>query len=461
MSALTPLRRLALIGSTVVLTLGMTVASARADAIDDLNAHKDQIKSAISDAQSNVNQSSADVDAAKAKVADSSARVSTAQGLVADAQTRVDTAQAALDQAEADVSAAQAVEAQKAAELDTANQVLVAAKDKEAKGEAAIAAQKGAINAYARSILQDNMPMVNVAVLFNGGTTASLANRVQWSDTVLATNQVDLDQLRQLQEDLVADRQASQDAQLKADQAKQAADQQVLATQSAQDKAQTARDGLQAALDQQQVALGEQQAALAADQSVQAGAEQDLSTDQAALAALQAESANVDAQIAEAVRQAEAAARAAQDAANSGGSSGGSAPAAQSGGLIWPVDGVITDYYGWRTHPVWGTQLFHDGLDIGASCGKPIYAPASGQVTDEYYSSGYGYRLFIDHGVVGGSYLTTSYNHMSGYAVPSGTWVSQGQVVGYVGTTGVSTGCHLHFMVWDNGTKTNPLSYLP
>jgi len=113
-----------------------------------------------------------------------------------------------------------------------------------------------------------------------------------------------------------------------------------------------------------------------------------------------------------------------------------------------------------RMHPILHIWKLHDGTDFGAGCGTPIQAAASGTVTEEYYNGGYGNRLFIDHGNIGGAFMTTAYNHMSGYTVRVGQHVTQGQVIGYVGTTGYSTGCHLHFMLWVNGTMVNPANYL-
>lgn len=127
-----------------------------------------------------------------------------------------------------------------------------------------------------------------------------------------------------------------------------------------------------------------------------------------------------------------------------------------------PLDSVrLTSQYGMRVHPVTGVYKLHDGLDFAAGCGVPIKAVADGTVTQRYYNAGYGNRLFLDHGTVGAKRTTTSYNHLSRYAVSVGQKVEQGQVIGYVGTTGYSTGCHLHFMVWRNGQLVNPASVLP
>ncbi|MDR0283513.1 MAG: peptidoglycan DD-metalloendopeptidase family protein [Propionibacteriaceae bacterium] len=139
----------------------------------------------------------------------------------------------------------------------------------------------------------------------------------------------------------------------------------------------------------------------------------------------------------------------------------GAAGGVSAAGLIAPTTGVISSGYGLRLHPIYGTWKFHDGLDIAAACGTPIVAAAAGTVALSSYSSGYGNRLVIDHGTVGGHTLRTSYNHAQGYGVRVGTTVAQGQVIGWVGTTGASTGCHLHFQTWVDGSLTDPQPLLP
>jgi len=119
-------------------------------------------------------------------------------------------------------------------------------------------------------------------------------------------------------------------------------------------------------------------------------------------------------------------------------------------GLIWPVSGPITSGYGYR----WGR--LHEGIDIAVPEGTPIRAAASGTVIIAGYTGGYGNYTCIDHG--GG--LSTCYGHQSGYAVSAGESVSQGEIIGYSGNTGSSTGPHLHFEVRINGVATDPLGYL-
>lgn len=127
----------------------------------------------------------------------------------------------------------------------------------------------------------------------------------------------------------------------------------------------------------------------------------------------------------------------------------GPTPGQSGAGLIWPINGPITSPFG----PRWGS--FHPGLDIGDPTGTPIRAAASGTVVFAKPYGGYGNYTCIDHG--GG--LSTCYAHQSSFAVTSGS-VSQGEVIGYVGSTGFSTGPHLHFEVRVNGQPVDPLGYL-
>lgn len=127
------------------------------------------------------------------------------------------------------------------------------------------------------------------------------------------------------------------------------------------------------------------------------------------------------------------------------------APSGSSGGL--PVTGRISSRFGMRIHPITGAYKLHDGTDFAAPCGTPIVAPRPGVVTRTQWHSAYGWRVSLDHG--GG--LTTSYNHLPGITVSVGQQVAAGERIGTVGSTGLSTGCHLHWMAWRNGTLLDPL----
>lgn len=127
-----------------------------------------------------------------------------------------------------------------------------------------------------------------------------------------------------------------------------------------------------------------------------------------------------------------------------------------SGGMVWPLNGPVTSEYGWRTHPIYGTQRYHSGLDIGGDYGQPIVAAASGVVSYAGWISGYGYAVIIDHG--GG--VSTLYGHNEELVVSEGQSVGQGQQIAWCGSTGNSTGPHCHFEVRVNGETTSPWDYL-
>ncbi len=128
-----------------------------------------------------------------------------------------------------------------------------------------------------------------------------------------------------------------------------------------------------------------------------------------------------------------------------------------SGAMSWPISGPITSPYGWRTHPIFGTQRYHSGVDIGADYGDPIRAADGGVVIYADWMGGYGYAVIIDHG--GG--ISTLYGHNNELLVGVGQRVYKGQVIARAGSTGYSTGPHCHFEVRQNGSPVNPLAYLP
>jgi murein DD-endopeptidase MepM/ murein hydrolase activator NlpD len=126
----------------------------------------------------------------------------------------------------------------------------------------------------------------------------------------------------------------------------------------------------------------------------------------------------------------------------------------QTGGVQAPVHGHLTSGFGLRMHPILGYARFHRGLDIGAVHGSPIVATMDGTVARAGWAGGYGNQVRLDH--AGG--IGTSYSHMSRIAVAPGTRVRQGQVIGYVGSTGLSTGPHLHYEMYRGGQVIDPRS---
>lgn len=137
----------------------------------------------------------------------------------------------------------------------------------------------------------------------------------------------------------------------------------------------------------------------------------------------------------------------------------GSTGSNEVGGISWKVPinySAFTSPFGWRIHPIYGTKKFHYGVDLAASTGTPIYATRSGTVDTASYNGSAGYYVQINHG----DGYRSIYMHMTHYIVSSGQHVSQGQVIGYCGSTGGSTGPHLHFGISYNGSYVNPANYI-
>jgi murein DD-endopeptidase MepM/ murein hydrolase activator NlpD len=123
---------------------------------------------------------------------------------------------------------------------------------------------------------------------------------------------------------------------------------------------------------------------------------------------------------------------------------------------VWPVLGHITDSFGERLDPFSGEGAFHTGVDVGADYGAPVHATADGVVLDVGQHSGYGRVVILDHGFG----ITTWYAHLSAYAVVAGTRIKRGEVLGYAGISGRSTGPHVHYEVRVNNAPVNPWRYM-
>ena len=180
---------------------------------------------------------------------------------------------------------------------------------------------------------------------------------------------------------------------------------------------------------------------------------EELAANEAAEAALQKD---IDALMAKLAAE-EAARKAAEEAAKRANQPVTPSPSiGATGSYKWPVDCyVITSEYGYRVHPLQQTTKFHAGVDIGAQSGQPIYAADTGVVATAATNDSYGNYVLINHG--GGN--ATLYAHMSSMAVSGNQSVTKGQVIGYVGSTGWSTGPHLHFEIRSGGSTVNPLQF--
>lgn len=199
--------------------------------------------------------------------------------------------------------------------------------------------------------------------------------------------------------------------------------------------------------------LEAQKAVLAQKEQLLAETESKKSQYQQVVSQLEADADRIESILAARAAAAAAAAAAAEAAA--------SAPSVESlptggGQLLWPTNGPLTSSYGYRTHPIFGDQRLHTGIDIGAPYGATVIAADAGVVAYVGAMSGYGNVIVIDHG--GG--LATTYNHLSAFGVSSGQQVGRGVPIGNVGCTGYCTGPHLHFEVRVSGSPVDPMPYL-
>jgi murein DD-endopeptidase MepM/ murein hydrolase activator NlpD len=408
-------------------------AAARAE-VDTLSAQRAAAVQRAAAAQAVVQESSAVLVAASAKLADS--------------ETNLASAQAALALAQQNLITAQRKDSETAGSLAQTQILLKASDNLVQQNQGALDAAQVLVGQMAREQYQQNSTLIGIVTVVTPTTTGSMNDKLQWATTMFETSATAITRLEDTQAKLADAKNARAVLEARADIARSDAATQLGQSQKAQKAAADATAQVQVAVDANNAAKAVAAAAVAQDQANEA--------------AQQAEVNAVDARIAQRLADEKAALAAAQAAAaNKSGSNSTSSAPASSSGLIKPIPGAsITSPYGMRMHPILHVWKLHDGTDFGAGCGTPVHAAASGTVTEEYYNGGYGNRLFIDHGIINARALTTSYNHLSGYAVKVGQHVTQGQVIAYVGTTGYSTGCHLHFMLWVNGTMVNPANYL-
>ena len=443
------------------LTVGLLGAwhPARADELDD---KKDQLQQQIEKQESVVEQAVADHDEAVAAAG-------RAQAQLADAEDR-------LAAAEAEREAAEKRDAKAAADLDAAEIALREAQADVAAAKAALDSANSRLNEEILVTAQNSDGLLNLALLFQDVDTSNLNARAQLAETLFTSSAKQLDELEERRLALEAAEGVAVEAEKEATRLREEAAKQLKARQAAERRAEDLRAEVADLVVARERAEEKAASFVSEAEQVQAELEADAAEVQARIkdriAKEKARQAKLEAERKAAKEKADRAAREARNkksnskksssssSSGSTSSSGSSTSKSSSSSrtFIHPAGGRITSQYGMRLHPVLGYWKLHDGTDFGAACGTPIKAAASGVVSDRYYNAGYGNRLMIDHGKIKGDYVTTGYNHASKYIVSVGDRVSQGETIGYVGSTGYSTGCHLHLMVWENGDLVNPMS---
>jgi murein DD-endopeptidase MepM/ murein hydrolase activator NlpD len=431
--------------------VGVAVPSA-AHAATDPGVEKRRVDAKVDALKGDVEDTSAALKSAYARLQGTKAKLPAARDVLAKAQAAAAAADQANTVAAQELEVARANERKAQADLERTTKAVASGRKRLAQFAAQIYQEQGfgqldvALSSTDPQQFADRIALVDTVMDVQGQTMEQLATE-QAGLTALE------DHLSALRADSAAKKKAAEEALARAESARGAAE-----------KAKADLDAL-AASQQQQATDYEDQ--LAADKKQLAA----MQAEQSRLGKILAQrAAEARRRAAEARRKAAAAAarRAAAAARNhSGGSSGGSTSGGGGGGsqsstgfLSRPVAiGWVSSEFGMRFHPLLHYWRLHAGRDYAVPCGTPVYAAAPGTVIQAGWTTGYGNRIVIDHGLRGDVGLATTYNHLTSIVVGGGH-VNRGQLIAYSGTTGTSTGCHLHFETMENGTFVDPRRWL-
>jgi murein DD-endopeptidase MepM/ murein hydrolase activator NlpD len=299
-----------------------------------------------------------------------------------------------------------------------------------------VAGQRARIGRLARAVYQHGGSIADISMLLDARSPADFTERLVALQTIVTSQRSALADLQK-----VTDNYGNQTISLERTRdslaaAREKAEREVETVAELAARAQAAEQQVRQLVDAQRNALAAAQAARAEDER--------------RLAELRGESTRLQALLAAQVRR----------AFGPGALVSGAGTPVQGGVLTFPVIGPVTSPFGMRVHPITGVRKLHTGTDFGVPCGTPIKAARSGTVLVAEYNQAYGWRTVLSHGIVGGVLLTTTYNHQMALGVATGDQVLGGQVIGHVGTTGYSTGCHLHFELLVNSDLVDPLPWL-
>jgi murein DD-endopeptidase MepM/ murein hydrolase activator NlpD len=394
----------------MALLFGLVLGIAPAASADGLKDARDKVRKALVQTKKEIASDKQAVATASTRLLDSQAQLAKARSELADVKRKL--------------AAAKAEDAAIAADLKVAQKALDDAAAAVAKAEAAVADQEALIGIVVRAAYQQQSALVGLTMIVGSETPGDLAQRVQWANTIFDSSTSQLDRLKVLRTGLEAAKAVKADAEAKA-----SAQRDRSAAQVAQVKGLTAESSARAAKVAQLVA---------ANAKLRAQAQDELEQTQAQYKALERQEAKIAAKLR----------KAGYNVVN-------------NGGFIKPVNAANGSPFGLRFHPILHYWRMHWGTDFGAACGQPIRAMANGKVVSAGWTSyGFGNYTIISYGRVNGASVASGYAHQSKVIVHAGQKVKQGQVVGYVGTTGLSTGCHLHLQVYRNGVRVNPMRYL-
>ena len=402
----------------VVMALGMSAAHA-----DDLKDKKNKVERQLKGANKDLDESSAQLRKAGARLASAKEQLGVAKTRLATARGKVEVARER--------------DAQMQAELATAEQELAEAEAALAQGKVDRDAQREKVARTVADMYSEGDPeLIAFASLLDADSTEELTRRDGVRDVVVGQEAREYDELKAAEVLLQVREVQVTEARDAVAVKREAAAEHLALMKELETEEQAAKDSVVSLVIERRDARVDARAAR--------------QKDLAKLRKLERENNRLEEQLRQrhlrALRRQRARAR-------------GAAGGPTSGLLMHPVAGYVTSPFGYRTHPIYRYWGLHDGVDFGGGCGTPLRAAAPGKVISSYYSGVYGHRLVIDHGIMAGRGVATIYNHASGYNVGVGAQVAEGQVIGYEGSTGWSTGCHLHFTVMVNGSAVDPMNF--
>ncbi len=412
-------KRSRLVAAGVVLALAAgasVVAGGDATASDKLKHRQHQVHGQVARVQSDLDDSSSALRSAQARLRSSRAALVVSQ-------RRLSVAVAAL-------GAAQRLDEEMQARLQQAESSLAHARDQLALAQQAVADERAAIGELAASNYANGDPaLMGLAVIFKTQDPAAVTSQLNTVSSLMSKETMMLTRLREAK-------------------ARTAAEEVLVAkatsTVAAQRKLAATNLVRKQALERSAALARSQYAAtVTSNRAAALAASRIRAADLRRLHVLKQQERRIKDLIIQRSRR------------QHGGYTGGT-----GGFLFRPVPGYITSPYGWRIHPIYHYWGLHDGTDFAAPCGTPLRAAGSGTVITETWSDVYGHRLYLDLGRVNGKNMTVVYNHAISYRVGTGAHVRRGETVGYAGTTGWSTGCHLHFTVLVDGNPVNPMNYI-
>ena len=405
------------------MALGVTtVASAQAD---DLKHKQRQVEKQLQGASKDLDESSAQLQKA-------AARLAAAQSQLADAKTDLATARGRLE-------VATERDAEMQAELAVAEAELAVAEAELVQGQTDRDDQRQKVaNTVADMYAEGDPDLIAFSSLLDAVSPEDLTRRDGVRDVIVGQEARAYDELKAAEVLLEVREQQVSDARDDVAAQRLAAADHLVLMQDLESEQQSAKDSVIALVGERREARSDAREARAQDA--------------AKLRKLKKEQDRIEEMLR---RRAAAALRRARARAQHGKAAAGPS----TGVLIYPVDGYVTSPFGYRTHPIYHYWGLHDGVDFGGGCGTPLRSAGDGRVVSTYWSGVYGNRMIIDNGAQAGVGLATIYNHAATYIVGVGDSVERGQVIGYEGSTGWSTGCHLHFTVMANGVAVDPMNW--